>query len=185
VHFCGESMGGILGIALAATHPRLVRTLSLVSTPVSIDPQVKATYAAGHASRADAVKEMGMAAWLAETNRSTRFPPGTDPALIEWYNAEFLKNRPDVQLAMARLVNEADVSGLLARIEAPVLGLYPTAGRITSESQERTLAAGLRDLSVVHLPTSFHKVQLLYPAACARHVLAFISRHDGSVCHES
>jgi 3-oxoadipate enol-lactonase len=35
VHFCGESMGGILGLALAALHPERVRTLTLVSTPGS------------------------------------------------------------------------------------------------------------------------------------------------------
>ena len=185
VHFCGESMGGILGIALAATHPRLVRTLTLVSTPVYISKEAKATYALGRASRADAVKEVGMKAWLEETNRSTRFPPETDPGLIAWYNEEFLRNRPEVQMAMARLVNEANAASYLPRIEAPVLGLYPTAGRIINAEQERTLAAGIRNLRVVRLPATFHKVQLLFPAACAGHLLHFISQHDGTVCRES
>ena len=36
VHFCGESMGGILGLLLAAQHPSLIKTLTLVSTPVFI-----------------------------------------------------------------------------------------------------------------------------------------------------
>ncbi|HEY4301625.1 MAG TPA: alpha/beta fold hydrolase [Candidatus Didemnitutus sp.] len=184
VHFCGESMGGILGIALAATHPHLVRTLTLVSTPVSINRKVKADYALGHASRTDAVREVGMKAWLEETNRSTRFPPSADPGLIAWYNEEFLRNRPEVQLAMARLVNEADAVPYLPRIEAPVLGLYPTGGSITDDHQERALAEGIRNLRIVHLPTSFHKVQLLYPAACAGQLLHFISQHDGTVCRE-
>ena len=127
VHVCGESMGGILGIALAATHPRLVRTLTLVSTPVYISQEAKATYALGRASRADAVKEVGMKAWLEETNRNTRFPPEADPGLVAWYTDEFLRNRPEVQMAMARLVNEANAASYLPRIEAPVLGLYPSA----------------------------------------------------------
>jgi hypothetical protein len=38
---------------------------------------------------------------------------------------------------------------------------------------------------MVHLPTSFHKVQLLFPAACANHLLDFISQHDGIVCREN
>jgi 3-oxoadipate enol-lactonase len=185
VHFCGESMGGILGIALAATHPRLVRTLTLVSTPVYISKEAKATYALGRATRADAVKEVGMKAWLEETNRSTRFPPETDPALIAWYSEEFLRNRPEVQMAMARLVNEANAASYLPRIEAPVLGLYPGAGRIINAEQDRTLAAGIRNLRVVRLPATFHKVQLLFPAACAGHLLHFISQHDGSICREN
>ena len=36
VHYCGESMGGILGMVLAATHPKRVRTLTLVSSPVNL-----------------------------------------------------------------------------------------------------------------------------------------------------
>jgi pimeloyl-ACP methyl ester carboxylesterase len=78
-----------------------------------------------------------------------------------------------------------DAASYLPRIEAPVLGLYPTAGPITNEEQERTLASGIRNLRMVHLPTSFHKVQLLFPAACASHLLHFISQHDGIVCRES
>ena len=86
---------------------------------------------------------------------------------------------------MARLVNEANAAPYLPRIETPVLGLYPSAGRIINAEQERTLAAGIRNLRVVRLPATFHKVQLLFPAACAGHLLHFISQHDGSICHES
>ena len=60
-----------------------------------------------------------------------------------------------------------------------------SAGRIINAEQERALAAGVRNLRVVRLPATFHKVQLLFPAACAGHLLHFISQHDGSVCHES
>ena len=44
VHVCGESAGGMVGIALAATHPKRVRTLTLVSTPVSIPSERRVTY---------------------------------------------------------------------------------------------------------------------------------------------
>jgi 3-oxoadipate enol-lactonase len=184
VHLCGESIGGVLCLALAATHPKLVRTLSLVSTPVYINQAAKVTYSAGHASRGDAVDAIGRKAWLESTNASTRFPPGTDPGLLDWYNSEFLKNKPEVQRAMATLVNSANAADYLPRIEAPVLGLYPTGGQITDAEQERTLAANIRNLRVVHLPTSFHKVQLVFAASCATQVLHFISQHDGIACHE-
>src|SRR6476620_3517639 len=44
VHFCGESMGGILGLAFSAMYPERVRTLTLVSTPVYISDKMKETY---------------------------------------------------------------------------------------------------------------------------------------------
>jgi 3-oxoadipate enol-lactonase len=173
VHYCGESMGGILGIALAAHHPQRVRTLTLVSTPVHVH-DVSST-----------IKEMGgMEAWAKATNSSFRFAPDTDPGLVNWYKEEFVKNRPDVQLAMAGFTKHANTAANLSRIQAPVLGLYPTSGQITNEEQEKTLVGGIRNLRMVHLPTSFHKVQLMFPAACAGHLLHFISQHDGVACHE-
>ncbi len=62
---------------------------------------------------------------------------------------------------------------------------YPTAGPITSADQEQMLASGIRNLRMVHLPSSFHKVQLLFPATCANHLLHFAAQHDGTACRES
>lgn len=81
---------------------------------------------------------------------------------------------------MSTLVNSANASGFLPQVTCPVLGLYPTAGQITSDSQEKMLREGLKDFELVHLPTSFHMVQLLYPKTCAQHVLRFCAEHDGA-----
>lgn len=185
VHFCGESMGGILGIAMAALHPQRIRTLTLVSTPVYISDKMKETYSMGHKSRVDAMKEMGRDAWLKATNRSTRFPPETEPELLDWYEAEFAKSSADVQLAMARLVNDANASSFLERISAPVLGLFPTAGPITSAEQEQMLIDKLRNFRLVHLATRYHMIHHVAPATCATHLLHFIAQHDGVPCHEN
>lgn len=185
VHFCGESMGGILGIALAALHPERVRTLTLVSTPVYISDKMKGAYSMGHSSRMAAMKEMGVGAWLKATNKSTRFPPDTDPGLLEWYEREFSRGNPAVLLAMATLVNGANAAAYLPLIKAPVLGLYPTSGPITSAEQEQMLKENIHDFRVVHLPTRYHMVHHIAPATCAGHVLHFIAQHDGMACHEN
>lgn len=185
VHFCGESMGGILGIAMAAVHPARIRTLTLVSTPVYISDKMKETYSMGHKSRVDAMKEMGRDAWLKATNRSTRFPPETEPELLDWYETEFAKSSADVQLAMARLVNDANASSFLEKIEVPVLGLFPTAGPITSAEQEQMLIDNLRNFRLVHLATRYHMIHHVAPATCASHLLHFIAQHDGVPCHEN
>jgi 3-oxoadipate enol-lactonase len=184
VHFCGESMGGIMGLAFAAMHPTRVRTLTLVSTPVYINDKAKETYSMGHASRIAAMQAMGRDAWLKATNQSTRFPPEADPGLIDWYSAEYAKGRADVQLAYAKLVNSANAAGFLPRINAPVLGLYPTAGAITSAEQEKMLVENLRDFRAVHLPTNYHMVHYVARAACTSHLLHFMARHDGIACSE-
>src|SRR4051812_10987464 len=44
VHICGESAGGMVSIGLAALHPKRVRTLTLVSTPIRIPADRRVTY---------------------------------------------------------------------------------------------------------------------------------------------
>jgi len=179
VHYCGESMGGILGLALAAMHPDRVRTLTLVATPVFIEEGMKKRYAMGHGSRTDAMQEMGIRKWVEATTRGTRLPADEEPGLFQWYVGEFVKGDPDVQVAMSKLVNCANASDFLPAVKCPVLGLYPTAGQITSDAQEALLRDRLSDFELIHLPTGFHMVQLLYPKTCTNHLLRFCARHDG------
>jgi len=102
-----------------------------------------------------------------------------EPGLFNWYVDEFASGDPEVQVAMSKLVNEANAQDLLERIRVPVLGLYPSDGQITSSEQEQLLRDGLNSIEFVHLPTSFHMVQLLYPKTCTEALLAFCGRHDG------
>lgn len=173
VHFCGESMGGILGLALAAQHPDRVQSLTLVSTPVFIEEQMKQRYSLGHGSRTEAMQAMGIREWVAATTRVTRLPADKEPGLFNWYVDEFAKGDPDVQVAMSRLVNGANAADFLPLVRQPVLGLYPTGGQITSAAQEALLREKLPQLELIHLPTGYHMVQLLYPEMCTKALIAF------------
>lgn len=185
VHYCGESSGGIIGLGLAAEHPDRVRTLSLVSTPVFISEKMKNSYAVEHGSRADAMRKMGIRSWVDTTNRTTRFPPDTVPEFFDWYADEFAKGDVEMLLRLVRLVNEADATGYLPKIRIPVLGIYPTAGPITDAEQERLLVTRLPRIKMVHLPTRFHMIHQIAPAACATQVLHFLAQNDGIPCREA
>ena len=178
VHYCGESMGGILGLAFAARHPDRVRTLTLVATPVFIEDAMKQRYAMGHGSRIEAMQEMGIRQWVAATTRAARIPAEEEPELFDWYVEEFAKGDGQVQIAMSKLVNAANASDFLPAIQSPVLGLYPTSGQIASPAQEALLRDGLADFELIHLPTPYHMVHLLYPEECTREVLRFCAEHD-------
>ena len=185
VHYCGESSGGIVGLALAAAHPDRIRTLSLVSTPVFISDKMKQSYALQHGSRADAMRAMGIRTWVDTTNRSTRFPPDTASEFFAWYAEEFAKGDIEMLLRLVRLVNEVDATAYLPKIRIPVLGLYPTAGPITDEEQERLLLANLPQIRMIHLPTHYHMIHHIAPATCAAQVLYFLAQHDGVPCREA
>ena len=179
VHFCGESMGGILGLVLAAQHPSLIKTLTLVSTPVFIEEEMKERYALGYTSRIEAMEKLGIRKWVSETTKITRLPADQNPGLYEWYVDEFSKGDPDLQIRMSRIVNQANVMDILKDVKVPVLGLYPGEGQITSKSQERLLQNSLSDFSMRKLPTNYHMVQLLFPAVCCEQLMDFCLGHDG------
>lgn len=182
-HYVGESIGGILGYALAALHPARVKSLTVMAAPLFIPPAVQQAFAFGHASWADAILEMGTYEWCRRANGETRFPPGADARLVDWYAAESAKNRKEVMAALARFACAADITGLLEHVEAPVLGLYPSAGsKVASDDQLAIIRAKVRNLSIIHLPTPYHMVWVLYPGVCAGHIRHFIATREGVAC---
>ena len=182
VHYAGESLGGVVGFAFAALHPARVRTLCALSAPLFIKPGVEQTFSFGHGSWEQALKEMGSYEWGKRANAATRFPPGTDPRVLDWYASETGKNRVESLIAMARFAMGANVTPLLERIAAPVLGLYPMAGTVATTEQTQVLREKIRNIQIIHLPTTYHMTWVLYPAVCARHILHFIAAHDGIAC---
>ncbi len=179
-HYCGESFGGIVGMALAAQHSERVRTLTLVSSPVYQNQASQDVYAAGFPSREEALRTLGTRKWAEAVYGAIGFfPEGTDAALREWYVGEIAKSDAEVLCGLYGLLRHASAEAFLPRIQAPVLGLYPTSGLLTSSEQEELLAAGIRDLTMIHLPTKSHAILTLYPTECAGHLLEFIKRHDG------
>lgn len=181
VHYCGESLGGLIGMAFAGTFPDKVRSLSLVSAPIFIGERARIGYACGHASWPDAVRKMGTAAWIAKTNDSTRFPPDMPRGFIDWYNEKLQSVDIEVLVALATLALKSDVTPFLQHITAPVLSMYPTGGVIANDEQKMLMKKHIRNIHFVSLPTPFHMIQHIEPALCARQVLAFAKLVDGEV----
>jgi 3-oxoadipate enol-lactonase len=180
VHYCGESFGGIVGMALAATHPDRVLTLTLVAAPVFQNAKSQDVYAAGFPTREEALHTLGTLKWAEKIYGAPGFfPDGTDPRLRDWYVAEIGKSDPNVLSGLyGTLLRYASAEPFLPRIAAPVLGLYPTSGLLTGSEQEALLARDIRHLTLVHLPTASHAILTLYPAECAGHLRDFLAKHE-------
>ncbi len=183
VHYCAESLGGILGMVLAAEHPLKLRTLSLVAAPVLINQDTQRAFALGQPSWQEALRTLGARAWSEAVNGATRFPPGTDPGLLSWYADEMGKSSVDVLIRMSRIASSVDATPYLERIRTPALGLYPAQAPVTIQSQEQTLQR-IASLKIVHVPARTHTIQNLLPATLARQVLYFAAQHDGVSCDE-
>jgi len=167
VYFCGESMGGILGILLAAQYPDLVKSLTLIATPVFINNAMKEKYALGFSSRLEAMRTLGIKDWVRKTSILTRFPPDTDPGLIDWYVDEFAKSDPETLIRYSDLVSNANARDFLSKIQCPTLAIFPINGQITDAEQEQILANEIRDIKVAHIPSEFHMIHLTHVKECA------------------
>ncbi len=186
VHYCGESFGGIIGMALAAEHPARVRTLTFVSSPVYQNAKSQDVYAAGFPTREEALRTLGTRRWAEKIYGAPDFfPAGTSEGLRQWYVDQIARTDAEVLCGLNGLLRHANAKDFLPRIAAPVLGLYPTGGPITDAEQERLLREGFRDLRLIHLPSASHAILTLYPATCATHLLHFAAQHDGIACREA
>lgn len=184
VHYCGESIGGILGIAFSATFPQLVRSLSLVSAPVFFGEGGRKSYACGYASWPEAVRQMGPEPWLKATNAAGRLPADMGGGFLDWYVQNVAAAGVEMLARMAEFALQADVTPLLSKIEAPVLCLYPTGGAVANQEQKSLIEKYVRNVRFLHLPTPYHMIHYIKPALCARQVLNFAASVDGRVCDE-
>jgi 3-oxoadipate enol-lactonase len=184
VHYVGESIGGTVGYVFAAQHPERVATLSVLASPTHINPWMQGAYAAGHPSWPEAIETLGSAGWAAATNTAARFPADMDPRFLAWYSAGIGEAPTAVLAAMARFALTVDVRPLLPRIQAPLLALFPAAGRIATEEQQETLRASVPNLHILRLATHHHMIQMLDPGGCNTAILQFLGRVEGRPPHE-
>lgn len=184
VHYCGESLGGILGMMFAGECPKRVRTLNLVSAPVFLNEDFQNRSKFGHASWEEALRAMGAKGYALAKNQGDRFSAGTDPGLMDWFANEQGASNVEVLIAMQKLASKVNATEYLSRIDAPVLAIFPSEGPITTPEQEALLHEHVRDLRLVHLASRHHNLHLTQHVACVKHVLHFAAQHDGITCHE-
>jgi 3-oxoadipate enol-lactonase len=179
VHYVGESLGGILGVVLAATAPQKLRSLTMLASPLTIPKATQEAFACGFESWQVALKTLGSKGWSERVNTATRFPPDANPALVKWYAEECGKSNVDVLIALSRVAGAVNVEPYLEKVAVPTLGLYPTAGTVT-RFEEQKIREGIKGIRIVNLPTPAHAIQVLMPAECATALLHFCGLVDGA-----
>jgi len=184
VHYCGESFGGILGIAFAAECPERVRTLTAISVPMFRNEEVKTRACFGYASWEEALRKLGARGYAEAKNKADRFAPDTDPALTAWFSEEYGKSDVDVLIGMSKLATSHVSTTYLPRIKAPTLIINPSHDTHTTPEHEALLRRHAPHARLVHLPSHFHNLHFAQPVACASHLLHFCAQCDGIACHE-
>jgi 3-oxoadipate enol-lactonase len=171
VHFCGLSLGGMVGQALALDHPQRLLSLALCNTAAYMGPPQS------WIDRAALVRDGGMDALL-------------DTAIGRWLSASFLNEHPEiVEAVRARLaacavdgyvgscaaIRDLDFRDRLQAISTPTLIVTGRHDPATPPPVARDMAATIKESLLLELATS-HLSCVEMPDVLASHLAAFFDR---------
>ena len=176
-HLCGISLGGLIGLFLAARHPTRLSTLVAANTAAKIGTL------AHWDERSRAVRESGMDG-IADTVVARWFAPGfasREPGKLAQARRVFASTNADGYVACCHALGTADLTGELARIEVPTLVVGGEHDVSTPVASARALHGAIRESQLAVLADAGHLSNLEAPAAFDRAVaeflLSFASRH--------
>lgn len=154
-HFCGLSMGGLIGQWLAINAPQRIQRLVLCNTAAKIgspevwNPRIDTVLRDGQASML-ALRDASIARWFTPEFAQAQ------PALVEPVVGMLAATSPQGYAANCAAVRDADFREQVANIKAPTLIVCGTADAVTTPEhgrfiQERIRGAELVEFHAAHL----------------------------------
>jgi 3-oxoadipate enol-lactonase len=167
--YCGISLGGMIGMWLAAHAPERITALGLVCTSAYLPP------ASSWLARGDQVRAAGMAA-VAGPVISRWFTPeyaSRAPAVIDAFRAEFERTDPGGYANCCAAIAAMDQRPTLGAITAPTLILAGAADPATPPEHGRVIARGIGGARLEVIPAAAH----LAPVSAPERVTAALLAH--------
>lgn len=166
VHFVGLSMGGFVGMRLAAWHPELIRTLTLVNT--SAEPETRKNVP--RYKLLAAIVAVAGPKPVASQVMSIMFGSSflEDPARADerrQWQAILAGNRRSITKAVNGVIQRDGVVEQLARIVAPTLVIVGDEDVATTPDRARRLAAAIPSARLVQIPRAGHTSPIEAPEA--------------------
>ncbi|HEX8951351.1 MAG TPA: alpha/beta fold hydrolase [Polyangia bacterium] len=178
-HFVGLSMGGFVGMRLAARRPELLRTLTLVETAADGEPRWNVPkYRA-----------------LSLVARALGFGPVVGAVMRIMFGATFLRDPARAELrarmrdelvaldvarveaALAAVVRRRPILPELSRITTPTLVLHGDEDRAIVMPRAAEMARAIRGARLVIIPRAGHTSSVEAPEAVTRELAAFLEAH--------
>jgi pimeloyl-ACP methyl ester carboxylesterase len=174
VHYLGESLGGILGVAFAVRWPERLKSLTLLSTPTSIPPRIQNVFALGYEDWPAALGKLGSGGWAKALMETGGGLIGGDPAHTQWVIDEWARTPTHVLQGLCRAVPTVDVAPLLGQIKVPTLVLAPTNSALEPLSTQVATRDAIPNARIAVIDGKGHEIYADQAEACANAVLKFI-----------
>jgi 3-oxoadipate enol-lactonase len=148
--FCGISLGGMVGMWIAANAPERVERLVLACTGAKLGRRED------YEARAALVRSEGVGV-VVEGARDRWFTP------VSWESPEarvvldeLATMSPEGYAACCEAVGAADLRGDLPRIAAPTLAIFGTEDTVTPPAVREELVSGIRGVRAVEIAGAAH-----------------------------
>ena len=149
-----------------------MRTLSLISAPVRLSETAAKRVGVGEA----ALRELGPMAYARAKNGVDRFPPGTDPGLMEWFAVEQGQSDLEVMINMQKFTYGLDTTPYLARIAAPTLLVWGDQDKVVPPSYAQIFSKAIvGKTKVKKIKSAGHMAEFDQPKAVAKAVVEFLA----------
>ena len=168
-HFCGLSLGGLIGMWLGVNAPDRIERLVLCNTAARIGT------VEGWNARIEGVRRTGMEAMapaVMERWFSPAFREGSRSAVAA-AGAMFSANPPEGYVACCEALRDADLREALGRIRAPTLVIAGSLDVATPSAEGRRIAEAIAGARYRELPAA-HLSNLEVPSAFTAELLAFL-----------
>ncbi|HET7871816.1 MAG TPA: alpha/beta hydrolase [Terriglobales bacterium] len=168
-HFVGLSMGGFVGMRLAARRPDLVRTLTLMSTGAAAEPAMARLR---YGFLAQLVKIVGPSPFTGIAvkelfGRTTRMT--NDPvvrAMLDIWTTKLRNRQKNIAHSILAVMNRAEFSAdELAAIRCPTLVIAGEDDTAQPPKNQEKLAAAIANARLARIPGAGHSSTLEQPDA--------------------
>jgi 3-oxoadipate enol-lactonase len=169
--YCGISLGGMVGMWLAAHAPGRIAALGLVCTSAYLPP------AEGWHARAARVRAGGMTA-VSNMIAGRWFTPAfavANPAVIELFLAELERTDPEGYAHCCEAIAAMDLRADLAAIRAPTLVIAGADDPATPPEHGAVIASGIDGARLEVIPDASHLAAVSAPHAVTAALLAHLS----------
>ncbi|MEX2241993.1 MAG: 3-oxoadipate enol-lactonase [Burkholderiales bacterium] len=174
-HYCGLSMGGMIGQTFALKYPGVFKTLILADTTSRYPAEAWPLWQ----GRIKIAEEKGMA-------------PLVQPTLERWFTEAFRKSNPEPVAAIARLIASTPVAGYagcchaipkinltarLKEIKAPILVICGDQDPGTPPAMSKEIHDNAPGSRLVMIAQAAHLSNLEQPPAFTRAMREFLAAH--------
>lgn len=184
VHFVGLSMGGFVGMRLAARHPELLRSLTLLDTSADAEPEENVP----RYRLLNAVTRWLGIRWVVGRVMPIMFGRTflSDPAKATdraHWRAQLAGNRRSIYRAVNGVIEREAVTPELAAIRCPALVLVGEEDVATVPAKSERIRERIAGAELQRIPGAGHSSSVEQPAAVTAALDAFLSRVDASPTH--